>query len=90
MKAIPPTTPPAIAPTLVLLDGGAGTGFAMQVMYEHCSQVAGTSEQIWLFGHEGHVGVVVGHCTHRLKMLRVSMFAAAVRSPPWTQSLLLS
>lgn len=70
MKATPPITPPAIAPTFVFCEAGAGFGFAMQVMCAQALQSWGTSEHIWPLGQSGHVGVSVGHLTHLLKIVR--------------------
>lgn len=70
MKATPPITPPAIAPTFVFCEAGAGLGFAIHVICAHALQSLGTSEQIWPLGQSGHVGVSVGHLTHLLKIVR--------------------
>jgi hypothetical protein len=69
-NATPPTTPPAIAPTLGLFDGGAGFGFGMQVMCAHVLQDCGTREQISPSAQVGQVGVSGGHFTQRANMVR--------------------
>lgn len=66
MKATPPTTPPAIAPTLGPTVMGAGLGFCIHIMCAQVLQSWGTSEQISPSEHVGQLGVVGGHCTHRL------------------------
>ena len=71
MKATPPTTPPAIAPTFGPFDGGLivlPTG-GIHVECAHEWQVCGTREQISSFAHVGQDGESDGHCTHRLNIV---------------------
>lgn len=69
-KAIPPTTPPAIAPTFGPELEGAGLGLRTQTMEEQLLQSDGTREQISFLLHDGHVGVSSGQLTQRLKTVR--------------------
>jgi hypothetical protein len=69
-KAIPPTTPPAIAPTLGPLLAGDVLGLRTQTMEAQALQSAGTREQISYLLHGGQVGVSSGHVTQRLKTVR--------------------
>lgn len=70
-KAIPPTTPPAMAPTFGPEFEGAGLGFRTQTIDAQLLQSAGTREQISvLLSHGGHDGDSSGHETQRLKTVR--------------------
>ena len=69
-KAIPPTTPPAIAPTFGPLLAGDVLGLRTQTMEAQALQSAGTREQISYLLHGGQVGVSSGHVTQRLKTVR--------------------
>ena len=70
MKATPPTTPPAMAPTFGPCEGSEGLGSFMHVMRGHALHVLGMSEQILPSVHFGHEGASGGHWTQRLKMVR--------------------
>lgn len=71
----PPTTPPAMAPTLgpgfdlveeeLIVDGTAEA--ATHTVCWHSSQVGGTREQTWPEGQMGHDGVPEHPVTHRRK-----------------------
>ena len=69
-KAIPPTTPPAIAPTFGPELAGEVLGLRTQTMEAHALQSAGTREQISFLLHGGQVGFSSGHVTQRLKTVR--------------------
>jgi len=69
-KAIPPTTPPAIAPTFGPELEGEGLGLRTQTMEAHALQSAGTSEQISFLLHGGQEGLSSGQLTQRLKTVR--------------------
>lgn len=87
MKATPPTTPPAMAPTLVLLldEDEFVWGMPACELGTHIASVhvvhpsPGFWIQVWSLGQEGHVGCSSGHATHRLKMFLSAYSASATR-----------
>lgn len=69
-KAIPPTTPPAIAPTFGPELVGEELGLRTQTMEAQALQSAGTREHISFLLHGGQVGFSSGQVTQRLKTVR--------------------
>lgn len=69
-NAIPPTTPPAIAPTFGPELEGDGLGLSTHTMEAQLLQSAGTREQISFLLHGGQDGLSSGQLTQRLKTVR--------------------
>jgi len=72
MKAIPPTTPPTIAP---MGFGGAGvwpgkSPMFMQIVEAQAVQDSAFREQVWPAPQGGQLGVPEGHFTQRRNMVR--------------------
>lgn len=89
-KAIPPMTPPAMAPTLVLLAGGGlMVGSTWQLTEAHVSHVREFWTQTWLAGHL-MPSQDSGACSHSLQ--RFSMrktFSASGNRLAWGHALLV-
>lgn len=89
-KAMPPMTPPAMAPALGLLAGGvAAVGSTWQLTEAHSSHVREFWTQTWLEGHlmPSHES---GACSHSLQRFSTrKTFSASSDKLAWCHVLLL-